>query len=169
MGACPHVAGHGGCGKCHPPIDLLPDAFPEDLPWEEVVVLPPGALEGRESARWRALLQMHASLDPQAAVAAATAVAVKAAQQLLAEVSPAKGSGRSAGGARAQRAQQEAPAEAPPAKGPSQEPRKKKAGVTRPQHAVVDRRWDLSWICDCGQDAQGDFCKACGLVGPCRY
>ena len=118
MGACPRRHASGGCGRMHLPIDLSPDDFPADMPWQasavgdlrgcppglpscisllagscssvreeagneqhgssclqEVVVLPPGALEGRSAAQWRALLEQHAALasaEPSAPAAAAT-------------------------------------------------------------------------------------------------
>lgn len=53
-----------GCGVAHPPIELDSDAFPADLPWQEVAVVPPGALQGRSAAQWCALLRRHAAAAP---------------------------------------------------------------------------------------------------------
>lgn len=53
-----------GCGVAHPPIELDSDAFPADLPWQEVAVVPPGALQGRSAAQWRALLRRHTAAAP---------------------------------------------------------------------------------------------------------
>lgn len=42
MGRCDPRNSKGGCGQAHPPIELPADSFPDDLPWQQMVVLPPG-------------------------------------------------------------------------------------------------------------------------------
>ncbi len=59
------MSGSGGCGRCHPAIELPAAHFPDDLPWQEVVVLPLGALHGPAGAQWHELLVKHAQQNKE--------------------------------------------------------------------------------------------------------
>lgn len=96
MGCCVRSGEHGGCGRPHP-IELPPDCFPSDLPWEQVVVLPPGALEGPAAAQWTALLRRHAARGRAAAAAPGTAEAAPPSPRPAAAVQQAATVGSAAG------------------------------------------------------------------------
>ncbi|GAB4821091.1 hypothetical protein N2152v2_008137 [Parachlorella kessleri] len=148
MGYC-SAQGNSGCGQAHPTIELDSDSFPEDLPWQEVVVLPPGALQGKQAAQWRQLLQKHAALTPEAALEAAMGVAVASARALLAD-----GAGQPQQQVRQQQRQQqqgqrqqEAQHGVPAQQGQQVQQAQRQQGVTRAQRAPApgrpwDRRWD---------------------------
>lgn len=59
------------CGQPHPGIQLDADEYPADLSWQQVVVLPHGALQGRRAEDWRALLERHAAAAAAEAAAPA--------------------------------------------------------------------------------------------------
>ena len=150
MGHCPTVA-RDGCGQAHPPIVLDRDSFPEDLPWHEVIVLPPGALLGMRAAQWRQLLQRHAALTPEEALQTAMGVAVRAARALLEEAAE----------------QPPHQAQQPPQQ--AQQGQRQKRGGTRAQQAPrPGRSWDRRWVCDCGVRTASLSCGQCGRTGPCR-
>jgi hypothetical protein len=87
MGRCSKIG--GGCGQNHPRIELPADVFPNDLPWEQVAVLPPGALQGHHAARWQRLLGKHAQRGPSAAQQAPAPAAAAAGLTLLQGPRPA--------------------------------------------------------------------------------
>lgn len=155
MGRC--WAPRGECGRLHPHIELPADVFPEDQPWEEVVVLPPGALEGPREAAWRALLARHARRKPPPAAAEQ--------QQRQQQQQPAGALGATQPRRPASREEGGATAAAQPQRAgtPSAQP-----GRQSPETQQPGQGWDGSWVCGCGRLTKQAYCRACGTQGPCR-
>lgn len=61
------------CGYVHPHITLPGDEFPQELGWDDVCVLPLGALEVPAAMQWRALLCIKVAAAPHMAAVAAGA------------------------------------------------------------------------------------------------